>query len=258
MKLVWSHTGDELEIVPTNTELAEYYVHALAVYNSFSCTDNGIDTDKAQHLLLALDDINQFLTQHKIATAFAVGDPYDQRYLNELHRNWVKFNISTPKFVQLLKLTEPALIPKFRSINKLLHYIEEMFTQQWTSVENNEVALIDNPFEHALSHDMANVQIVYHNLGRNTFNKWANFDDDLDVADTNDFSQLATEIEINLARPAKYTAPIEYIDWCGHHDLPVPPGRWLNLGNIKNLQHNLTEYRNILIRNSRFDMRLVI
>lgn len=258
MKLVWSHTGDELEIIPTNAELAEYYVHTMSVYNSFSCTYNGIDIDKAQHLLLALDDINQFVTQHKIYTAFAVGDPYDQRYLNELHRAWVKFSIDVPKFIQLLELKQPNLILTFRDINKFIHFIEEMFTQRWTSIDDNKVTLLDNPFENALSHEMANVQIVYHNLGRNTFNKWVNFDDDLDPIDTNDFSKLATEIEINLMRPVEYTVPASYVEWCTTHNIKNPPGRWLNLGNIKNLQQRQTEYRNVMIRNSKFDMRLVI
>jgi hypothetical protein len=258
MKLVWLQTGDELEIVPTNTELAEYYVHAMAVYNSFSCTDNSIDTDKAQHLLLGLEDVNRFLTQHKIATAFAVGDPYDQQYLNQLHRDWVKFCIKVPKFIQMLTLKDPNLALTFRNINKLLHFIEEMFTQRWACLDNNEVSLLDNPFENVLSHEMGNVQIVYHNLGRNTFNKWVNFDDDLDLDDTNDFSKLATEIEIHLMRPVEYTAPASYIKWCEKNNIATPPGRWLNLGNIKNLQEKQTEYRNVMIRNSKFDMRLVI
>ena len=258
MKLVWLSSGDEIEIIPSNQELAEYYVDAIAPCNNFVCTESGIDTEKATRLIWALEDVNQFVTEHKSAPPFAPGDPYDQQYLNELHRSWVKFNLNTPKFIQLLEHKEPLLIPKFRSINKLLHFIEEMFTQQWSSLRDDEVGLIDNPFSDSLSHDVANVQIVYHNLGRNTFNKWINFDDNLDIDDTNDFSQLATEIGINLVRPAEYTAPITYVDWCKEHNLTTPPGRWLNLGNIKNLQERLTEYRNMLIRNSRFDMRLVI
>jgi hypothetical protein len=258
MKIVWSSTGDELNVVPTNQALAEYYINAIAPYNQFVCTEYGIDADKASRLIWALEDVNKFVTQHKIAPAFAIGDPYDQRYLNELHRAWVKFSLATPKFVTLLRQKDPELVGHYRSINKLLHSIEKMFVQKWSNIENGDVHSVPNTFPNALSHDIANVQIVFHDLGRNTFNKWANFDNDLDAEDTNDFVNLPVEIEINLCRPMSFQPPANYVEWCTAHGITNPPGRWMNLGNIANLEERIADYRRLLIRNRTVDMFLTL
>lgn len=258
MKLVWASSGDEIEIVPANQELCEYYVHAIAPYNCFRCTESSIDTTKIDYLKSALDDINTFLTRYKIAPVFPVGDPLDQKWLNELHRSWVKFHIATPKIIQLLKSRESDLINCFREINKTLHRIERMFVQVWASRENGAVHKVSNPFSNALSHDMANLQIVFHDLGRTTFNKWLHFDNDLDAVDTNDYINMPVEVELNLNRPMSFQPPAEYISWCKSNGLEQIPGRWLNLGNIKDLEDRLTDYRHLLIRNKNIDMLLTI
>jgi hypothetical protein len=258
MKIVWSSTGDELEIVPTNQALAEYYVNAIAPYNRFVCTESGIDVDRANRLIWALEDINQFVTQHNIAPAFEVGDPYDQRYLNELHRAWVKFSLATPKFVMLLRQKDPELVTQWRGINKLLHSIEKMFVQHWSNTDNGDIRTVPNPFPDALSHDIANVQIVFHDLGRNTFNKWMYFDNDLDPVDTNDYVNLPVEIELNLNRPIAFDPPGDYLAWCTAQGLTHAPGRWLNLGNILDLETRIADYRKLLIRNRTVDMFLAM
>lgn len=258
MKIVWSSSGDEIELVTKNQELCEYYVHAIAPYNCFRCTESAIDLTKVEYLKWALDDVNAFLTKHKIAEAFSVGDPLDQQWLNELHRSWVKFHLATPKIIQLLRSKEPDLVNRFRGINKTLHGIEQMFVQKWASNNDGDVRTVTNPFANALSNDIANVQVVFHDLGRSTFNKWMYFDNDLDPIDTNDFDNLPIEIEISLCRPVDYQPPANYVDWCHASGLAQPPGRWLNLGNIKDLEEKLTDYRHLLIRNKDIDMFLAI
>jgi hypothetical protein len=258
MKLIWLSSGDEIEVTPSNQELAEYYVDAIAPYNNFVCTESGIEAEKATRLIWALEDVNRFVTEHKIAPAFAMGDPYDQQYLNELHRAWVKFHLSTPKIIQLLRVKQPDLINQFRGVNQTLHSIEQMFHQVWASIDNGEVHQVPNPFANALTHDIANVQIVFNDLGRNTFNKWLYFDNNLDPVDTNDFVSLPVEIEINLKRPINYTAPSHYVDWCKQQGLDQPPGRWLNLGNIRDLESKLEHYRHVITRNRSVDMHIAM
>jgi hypothetical protein len=258
MKLVWLSSGDEIEVTPSDQELAEYYVNAIAPYNNFVCTESGIETEKATKLIWALEDINRFVTEHKIAPAFAMGNPYDQQYLNELHRAWVKFSLATPKFVTLLRQKDPDLVGHFRSINKLLHGIEKMFVQKWANIDHGDIRTVSNPFVNALSHDIANVQIVFHDLGRSTFNKWIYFDNNLDSQDTNDFINLPIEIEIDLSRPISVQPPKNYVEWCNNNGIASPPGRWLNLGNLKDLEQRLLDYRCILIRNRTVDMFLVM
>lgn len=258
MKIVWSSSGDEIEVVPANQELVEYYIHAIAPHNSFVCVECGIELEKAKRLIWALEDVNDFVTKHNIAPAFAVGDPYDQAYLNDLHRSWVKFSLATPKFVTLLRQKDPELVGHFRSINKLLHGIEKMFVQKWANIDNGDVRTVPNPFANALTHDVANVQIVFHDLGRNTFNKWMYFDNNLDPVDTNDYVHLPVEIELNLNRPVSFQPPADYVEWCNSNGIAQPPGRWLNLGNIKDLEQRLADYRHLLIRNKNVDMFLAI
>jgi hypothetical protein len=258
MKLVWLSSGDEIEIVPANQELCEYYIHAIAPYNRFVCMESSIDHAKIDYLKWALEDINAFLTRYKIAPAFVVGNAFDQNWLNELHRAWVKFHLATPKIIQLLRAKEPDLINRFRGINKTLHGIEQMFVQVWANIDNGEVHKVPNPFVNALGHDMANVQVVFNDLGRNTFNKWLYFDNNLDPDDTNDYNNMPVEIEINLNRPINYTAPSAYVDWCKQQGLDTPPGRWLNLGNIRDLEFRLEDYRNILMRNRSVDMHIAM
>ena len=232
-------------------------MQSIAPFNNFVCIESTIDTDLSHRLTWALEEVNSFLVQHKIGNPFVLGDPYDQNYLNQLHRTWVKFSLSNPGFVSLLKLKDPTLVGKFRSINKTLHLIEKTFYQRWVSASNGEVNLVDNPgFE--LSHDQANIQLVFNDLGRMTYNKWVNFDNDLDPVDTNDFEHLPAEIEISLARPCTQSAPPEYVEWCKQLGLSSAPGRYLNLGNIKNLEQRLTDYRHLLARNKNIDMFLAI
>ena len=256
MKLVWLPSGDEIEIVPANQELCEYYVHAIAPYNCFRCTESSIDQSNIDYLIQAIEDVNEFLIRYKIAPAFAVGNPIDQNWLNELHRAWVKFHLATPKIIQLLRAKEPDLMSRFRGINTTIHSIEQMFQQTWSSTDNGEVHQVPNPFPDALTHDIANVQIVFNSLGRSTFNKWMQFDNNLDPEDTNNFGNLAVEIEINLKRPINYTAPSQYIDWCKQQGLAQLPGRWANLGNIRDLESKLVDYRHVLTRNKSVDMHI--
>jgi hypothetical protein len=138
----------------------------------------------------------------------------------------------------------------------MLHKIEKMFVQSYIGMHDAQVVTLDNPFENSLSFNTANLQLYYHDLGRNTFNKWANFDNVLDQEDTNDYAKLAADLHLNLNRAMVQSAPANYVAWCQLQQLATVPGRWINLGNFVDLDTNLADYREILVRNNNTDIIL--
>ena len=255
MKLVWLSTGDELEFTPTSHTLCEYFVTELK-QRQLSCIDNKIDVDYADKLLGLVADINHVLAKTQSSNTFDISDPYDQRCLNKLHSDWVKIHLNQPNFVNLLQLIDSELVTKFRAINKTLHAIEKMFIQHWAGIEDDMVIRFERDFSSLLTFDTTNVLIAYNNLGRSTFNKWINFDNDIGHEDTNDYQTLPVELRLSLSRTEIQEPPSNYVEWCKQQGLKTVPGRTISFGNFVDLEKNLTDYRKVMIRNSHNQMTL--
>lgn len=257
MKVVWTSSGDEIEFIPDNQALCEYFIKGLN-QASLACVHSDVNTAWPTQLIANLQDINLVLLDTKLADPFDLGDPYDQQYLNQLHRQWVKFHLQYPKIIAFLKAKDAELVNKFRGINSMLHKTEKMFVQAYIGMRGTHMITLDNIFENALSFDTANLQLYYHDLGRNTFNKWANFDSVLDQEDTNDYAKLAADVHLNLNRTMLQSAPANYVDWCKNQGLKTVPGRWINLGNFVDLDSRLADYRKILARNNNTDIAFTL
>lgn len=257
MKVVWITSGDELEFAPENHSLCEYFITNLAG-RSLICDHSDVDSAWHDQLLSYLHTVNRMLEHTGIGDSFDIGDPYDQQYLNQLHRNWVKFHLANPNIIIFLQQHDQSLVAKFRGINSTLHKIEKMFVQSWIGIENNEVLTWNNPFENVLTFSTGNLQVFYNDLGRNTYNKWVNFDNVIDQEDTNDYKTLAAEIRLNLNRSEQLLPPTNYVEWCKSHGLTTVPGRWINLGDFVDLENRLTDYRKLLVRNNQQPMTLVL
>lgn len=257
MKVVWTSSGDEIEFAPENHALCEYFINGLNNL-PLSCVNSDVNTSWPDQLIENLQHINELLCETKLAAPFEIDDPFDQQYLNRLHTQWVKLHLTYPKIIVFLKLKNPDLIKKFRGINSMLHKIEKMFVQSYMGMQDTHVFSMHNPFENALSFSTANVQLYYHDLGRNIFNKWANFDSVLDQEDTNDYASLAADVHLNLYRPMTQSAPANYAEWCKSQGLDTVPGRWINLGNFADLENQLTHYRKIMARNNNSTMVLAL
>lgn len=255
MKVVWTSSGDEIEFTPDNQALCEYFINGLN-QTPLACVHSDVNTCWPDQLIENLHDINLMLADTKLAPPFELGNPLDQQYLNCLHRQWVRFHLLYPKIIVFLDLKDNTLIKKFRGINTMLHKIEKMFVQSYIGMHDTQVVTLDNPFENSLSFNTANLQLYYHDLGRNTFNKWANFDNVLDQEDTNDYAKLAADLHLNLNRAMVQSAPANYVAWCQLQQLATVPGRWINLGNFVDLDTNLADYREILARNNNTDIML--
>jgi len=220
------------------------------------CVHNEVDPTWPSQLIDYLQTINTCFESMKLP-CLDIGNPLDQQFLNSLHRQWVKFHLDNPKIIALLRLKNSELVTKFRGINKLLHKTEKMFSQCYLGQNEDQVINMHNPFHNALSFSTANLQLYYHDLGRNTFNKWINFDEVLDDGDTNDYVKLSADVQLNLGRSLQQQAPTNYLEWCQKHGLSSAPGRWVNLGNFVDLETQLTSYRELLMRNLHSDILLV-
>jgi hypothetical protein len=100
-----------------------------------------------------------------------------------------------------------------------------------------------------LDFGVSNINIKFNSLGRSTYNKWKNFDMPT-VEDTNNFDEIYTELDINLAKPYTKTAPAEYVNWANQNKI-TPIGNNLGLANFYKLEENLTQYRKMFYNNFR-------
>jgi hypothetical protein len=248
-KLVWEKSGDEIEFSPTSPDLLTYYVETINSdkVNRFSLNSTKFDFNIVNKLLDCIKNISDISEKIPFEIDTWNGDVFDQDYLNLLHRQWVLTGIKYPKMPLLLRKMG-NLDNDYRDINNLLHKVEESFNYKFVNYTQDQYQ-IDNIFgTKILGFDTSNISIGFDNLGRSSWSKFRNFDENAVDQDTNDFKKLSGLIHFNLNRPLSGTAPKEYINWCKLHNVPVV-GHTLSLGNIVDLESRLTDLRKIVVRN---------
>lgn len=251
-KLVWVITGDEVEIQPVDPQIYEYFVSNL--------DQNQQNRYRTRSLELArsIAELTNCLTEvgNLLQTKFGINswstdsvDLLDQACLNHLHTTWVNLHLQYPGIASLSDKILPGTGDQLYRINKLIHALEESFNL--LHFETPEPATnFSNPFGPGiLNFDSSGIRVDYNNLGRSTFNKFKNFDDQINGPDLNDFSEIYTSITVSLARPYTGTAPKEYIDWANSHNIQ-PHGSTLNLAQFDKLEENLLKYRKLFYKNS--------
>lgn len=249
-KLVWQLTGDEIDFVPVNFALLEYYVCQLNQQsaNQFHCKDSKFTDANVSALTDSLAMVETRASRLPMQISDWQGDVLDQTYLNQLHMQWVKTNLEYPSLTQLLRAMKNLDQP-FREINNCLHTVESSFRFSFANYEIDPCQ-IDNIFgPEIMSFDLPNLTMGFDSLGRSTWNKFLNWDNNVKDTDTNDHQQLSGLIDLSLLRPISRQPPAEYAQWCQQHQIPVI-GSKVGLGNIIDLEANLTDIRKILARNT--------
>jgi hypothetical protein len=253
MKLVWHPTGDEVDLVPINGEVLEYYHQQITAQrlNSFSLGATRVNLswlEKMQQLIADVAPPLQKARQPQFMK-FVNTDLYDQQVLNELHKEYVllgrQFNVR--QFMGLLKF-DPTVMEQ---INTLIHDVEEMWAQEW----NNNLWM-NNPFPPSLvDFEDHNVYLEYQDFGRH---QWECYLQGVtDTADLSNYANLGSTLNVTLHRPLKWAPPSDYVEWCNQHGLQ-PIGRRLNLADIKDLDKNKTELRKLFARNTCLTMSIEI
>jgi hypothetical protein len=249
VKLVWENTRDEIVFVPTFPDLLDYYINQLDQQNSnkFFCKESKFNHNIVDELQRCLASTQPLSTKIPMEIDDWSGNVYDQEYLNRLHKQWVKTGLRYPKLPNLLKSMGNKDVD-FRNINENIHLLEKSFDCEFINYKDNPCQ-IENIFgKNILSFDIANLMLGFDNLGRSSWNKFINWDDNIVDTDTNDFTCLSGRIELNLNRPLLIGPPVDYVNWCRSHDVPAV-GHSISLGNIVDLEQNLLEIRKILVRN---------
>lgn len=249
VKLIWENTGDEIEFISTFPDLLEYYINELDRQNSnrFFCKKSKFDYNAVSELRRCLAVMQPLSKKIPMDIDDWSGDVYDQSYLNKLHEQWVKTGIRYPKLPNLLRSMGNRDVD-FRNINKNIHLLETSFDCEFINYKDDPYQ-IENIFgKNILGFTTDNLMLGFDNLGRSSWSKFINWDDNIFDTDTNDFECLSGCIQLNLNRPLTIDPPVDYVNWCNTHNIPVV-GYSISLGSIVDLDKNLSMIRKILVRN---------
>jgi hypothetical protein len=279
--VVFQNSGDSIPFQTISTTTADvlvYYVENLNNCNSnkFSSGIGGnikSTVDKLHSTIVKCNDFVYELVDQYIDT-YTEEEYLEQKNLNKLHADWVNFhnisyNILKKKSQYGSEQSEhihtmfPDSIPEppigtiidklgmsnlFGDINLSIHQVEALFrnarfsTAEWIEMPNIFTKSI-------LSNSICNFSLPFNHLGRSLYDKFLDFDHNLEFDDENSFNELVGLVTIKLMPPQTILLSSEYVEWCREHNR-VPCGNNLNIGNIPDLNKRLTDYRKIIFRNT--------
>lgn len=295
--LIFDNSGDTLPFeVKYNHELFEFFVNKANTesQNSFSndCVlYNNVDL-KIANLHWALSKTNEILydlIDLNLTQQTDLENYLDQEFLNKTHSNWVfshknSIDIDKLRFSNNLKKsqignklhdlypddiriipTAPALeklgyIYPFREINMCIHRLESSFN--FSNLEFKADAkwdVFDNPYSSELvsNNDKVNFSFGYTYVGRQYYNKFKNFDVNLECPDHFNYEKLEFAFQLNLEMPETIPFSKEAIQWADRQGIKLVAEQ-IPIANIIDLDKNLLKYRKILYRNSRDNNRAKI
>jgi hypothetical protein len=251
MKFVWFKTGDYIEFDSFNNNFIE---NVIGEWNEKSI--NKFTFDKKLDIILEKDSlkknlnlVNNFLEKFKISLFVHNVNDINQDSLNSLHEKWVMLHYNHPKIIYFLNKNK-ILKNAFSDINEVVHRLEDSFS---ITVTNNSDISITNLYKESITtFDQPNLYFHHSNLGRSSYSKWKNRDKSIHGLDRNDMSEVYGIVEINLDVPHTILPPVEYQNWCRENNIECVGNR-ISIGNFKNLQDNLTTYRNLFVKNFNID-----
>lgn len=149
-------------------------------------------------------------------------------------------------------MTKLGYIFAYEEVNMTVHRLEMFFNRPIEYKSSGKWQVFDNPFIDSChsTNDYVNFSFGYTYVGRQYFNKWQFFDTDLEFDDHYNYEQLEWAFQINLGRPQTIAFSPEFLQWCRSRNVK-PVTTQLPIANAKDLETNLTHYRQVLYRNSR-------
>jgi hypothetical protein len=213
----------------------------------------------------------------------------DQSLLNRIHAEWVfsqnrKVQVHELRFSQNLniarlgeklhdqfpdEISETILavamqhlgrILPYEDVNMAVHRLERIFTSNIEFSAPDKWEVFDNPFRKTSmvsNPDRMNFSFGYTYVGRQYYNKFLYFDNDLKYQDHYNYETLEFAFQLNLQQPETIAFSPEAIAWAEKNNIPLITVQ-LPIANISNLTENLFEYRKLLYRNSRNNNRATI
>ena len=245
-RLVWLPSGDAIDFRVIWPELFLYWLGKLGADNSFHMSAPSEADNYRQSLQSNINAIRYVPSALPTLIEEWPDDLYDQRSLNKLHRDWVLAGQRFPRLPLLLQ--RMGLERAWRGINEDIHRLESSFAWQYQNYEIHPWQVPNKYGAKVLDHATANIMLGFDNLGRSTWEKFCNYDDDSFDVDTNNFEMLSGKIEINLGRPMSYTMPENYRNWCARHNVPEV-GRHIRIGNFNDDPKTLKKLRGLFTSN---------
>lgn len=235
MKLVFSSSGDELTL--TLSEVAEWYVQQLDKdkVNFFNQIDRPISRSMSK-LRTVLENTNDFFTKKLKINVFEkyVGRELKQSDLNSIHSDWVKLHKDKPGLIGLLEQVSQEHLNEFRDINEFVHQYEDGQLYEYRNYTKRRWA-VDNPYgTKILNWNHWQIQIKGNNLGRSTYQKWLNYDDNAVDIDTTDIVTMSGNLVVDLKQPRTLRPPKEYEVYCARHNIDCVNGEYVNFANFNN------------------------
>lgn len=279
--LVFQNTGDSISFHTLNNELADLLVYYVENLNRLQAnkfySGTGIEIkNQIDRLDATIKHCNTFVFEllDQYIDTYNLDEYLDQKNLNKLHADWVRSHKMLYNIQEKRKKYQSAqaerihdlysddipcvpignLIGKlgvekvYNDINLIIHNIESLFSQvkfsvgRWIEIANLFPTTL-------LTNNVSNFRLSFHHLGRTLHDKFINFDHNLEFDDENSFKELLGFIEVRLHPFETFSLSPEYVAWCNKKNKP-PSGQFLNIGNIIDLDKNLTKYRKIIFQNS--------
>ena len=142
----------------------------------------------------------------------------------------------------------------YEEVNTTVHRLENNFSTDREYSGLNKWADIgfENPFIDTMTSnlDRVNFSFGYTYVGRQYYNKWKNWDTELEHTDHYNYERLEWSFHLNLDRPETREWSPEFLQWTKEKNAKLISTQ-LPIGNITDLENNLTLYRKMLYRNSK-------
>lgn len=295
--LVFENSGDCIPFtVVANEDLFEFFVNK-AIVNSQNAFSNNkklatLVDKRLTELHWAISKSNEVLYSliGKSFDQHTTLDNYlDQDFLNKTHSDWVfsqldivdidKMRFSKnhdvarignilhelyPDEIRQIKAA-PAMeklgyLYPYEEVNKSVHRLEKLFVfdnLEFSSGDKWEV--FDNPFRKTMisNNDIVNFSFGYTYVGRQYYNKFEYFDDELKCKDHYNYETLEYSFQINLRKPQTIPYSKEFLQWVTDQGVE-PIATQIPIANIDNLSKNLFEYRKVVYRNSKAGNKVTI
>lgn len=148
-------------------------------------------------------------------------------------------------------MTKAGMIWPYEEVNMTVHRLESFFSRNIEFQSEKKWEVFDNPyFDHFVSNnDHVNFGFAYTYVGRQYFDKWKNFDTEVQCLDNYNFETLEFAFQINLGRPETIPFSPEFLLWCDDKNVR-PITTQIPIANVIDLEKNLTHYRQMLYNNS--------
>ena len=295
--LVFENSGDSIPFnVVANQDLFAYFVEKCQQDSTNEFSNQGklgsIVDRRLRDLHWALSKTNEVLydlTGKNFVEQTDLIQYLNQTFLNQTHCDWV-FSQDIVVDVEQLKISNVAkqsqlgyqlhetlpddqlqirlaeamtilgYIYPYEEVNMGVHRLEESFTK--TNLEfsaKNKWSVFENPFVDSMisNNDIVNFSFGYTYVGRQYYDKFEYFDNDLQFNDHYNYETLEYSFHVNLSKPQTIPYSKEFLAWVDQHNIR-PVATQIPIANCVDIEKNLFEYRKILYKNSKLNNQATI